>query len=324
MTVYGFRNNTLKVNDLTVDNDLTIEGNLTFGDATTDTLTVNGLFVLAGDVSASQMEVTGTWGLGFNEAAINIGGTAAIAFGSVADSICMIRSSITAQMGAADKYVIGEYKTYATSGAGAGTVLQHGIWIGDYTKINISHNTTDCYATRGRVVIDGAIAGNQFTGMMAMTEVTAAATLEATGGVYGIVAGVAVSGSGTVNRQAAAVYASMRDNTVDIAGEASCIVADMGGSGYADYGLIARCGNNNLGEALVGLMSSDSAVVPSGIKFSRKDGTGTITNAFEFETSGIAPHSALTVDTDGGNSNSCIVIDVAGSTKYIPVFDTAT
>ena len=269
--------------------------------------------------SIAAIDITGAWGVSadFSAAGILID----VDFGSVANMLAVERVDITAQVGVAEKYVMGKYLTLATSGAGAGTVLQHGIWIGDYAKITVAHNTTDAYAQRGRTVISGAIAGNQFIGVMGQFEVSAAATLEATGGGYGIYGSIVTSGSATVNRNVAAGYFTLRPNTVDLAGIQSCVVADMGGSGYADYGVLAQCGNNNLGEAMIGILSSDSAVVPVGIKFGQKDASGSITNAFEF-LDGTAPHSAL--KTGNSASDSSIVIDVGGSTKYIPVFDSAT
>ena len=50
MTKYGFRNNDIIVNDITVKNDMTIEGDMTFGDASADTLTVNGTAVFESTV----------------------------------------------------------------------------------------------------------------------------------------------------------------------------------------------------------------------------------------------------------------------------------
>ena len=43
----GFRDNKLVAKDVTVKNDLTIEGDLTFGDASTDTLTLNGKLLMS-------------------------------------------------------------------------------------------------------------------------------------------------------------------------------------------------------------------------------------------------------------------------------------
>ena len=37
MSKYGWRNNDLVANDVTINNDLTIEGDMSFGDAITDT-----------------------------------------------------------------------------------------------------------------------------------------------------------------------------------------------------------------------------------------------------------------------------------------------
>jgi len=46
MSIYGFRDGVFTAKDLTVKNDLSIEGDMSFGDASTDTLTITGLFVM--------------------------------------------------------------------------------------------------------------------------------------------------------------------------------------------------------------------------------------------------------------------------------------
>jgi len=308
---FGWHSGSLKCLNVTVANDMTIEGDMSFGEATTDTLTVNGLLVLAGDVAASQLEVTGTWGYGFTEAAINIGGTTAIAFGEATGHVVVARYNITAQIGTAEGYFIGEYKNYATSGAG--TVLQHGIWMGDYTGITIAHDTTDAYANRGRVAISDAIEGNQFIGVMGQGDITGAATIEATGGMYGVYGSISSSGSGTFDQNVAAGYFTMRSNTIDLAGKTSAVVADLGGSGYADYGFLAQVGNNNVGEAAIGISVTDSAVLPSGIKFTAA--AGSITNAFEFD----AADTAATAEnsTTFAGDGIKIAVDYAGTTYYL-------
>ena len=299
---------------LRIKGDLTVLGDFTFGNASTDALTVNGLLTLAGDVASSQLEITGTWGLGLSDAAVYIGGSAAIAFGEVADSVVVKRTNITVQLGVAEKYVIGEYKNYTTSGAGAGTVLQHGIWMGDYTGLTIAHDTTDAYANRGRTAITDDIEGNQFIGVMGQIDISGIATLEATGGAYAIYGSVTTSGTGASNRNVAAGYFTMRTNAINLAGEQSCVVADMGGSGYADYGFKAHVGNNNVGQAAIGIEVSDSAVLASGIKFS-VDTAGSITHAFEFDAANTAatPESAVTFAGDGIK----IAVDYNGTTYYL-------
>ncbi len=51
MTKYGWHANKLTAYDVTIDNDLTITGDLSFGDATTDTLTVTGAATFSTDVT---------------------------------------------------------------------------------------------------------------------------------------------------------------------------------------------------------------------------------------------------------------------------------
>jgi len=298
----------------TVGDTMHFDGSIEFDKDGTNAIEISGIstgaaILVNGVNTANIINITGVWGQGFTQAAVNIGGAAAIAFGSCDDQLVVKRTNITAQIGTAEGYMIGEYKSYATSGAGAGTVLQHGIWMGDYTGLNIGHNTTDAYANRGRTGITGTIAGNQFIGVMGQMDFTGAATLEATGGGYGVYGSVSSSGSGTCNRNVAAGYFTLRSNTINLAGRQSCVVADMGGSGYADYGFLAHVGNNNVAEAGIGIEVSDSAVLPSGVKFT-VDTAGSITNAFEFDDGiGCIANSALT----GGTSKfiELIINDVA-------------
>jgi len=50
MSKYGWRNNDLTAKDITIESDLSIEGDLSFGDASTDTITVNGSATFKADV----------------------------------------------------------------------------------------------------------------------------------------------------------------------------------------------------------------------------------------------------------------------------------
>jgi len=270
--------------------------------------------------AGSGLQIASTWALGFAAGAINIGGAGAVAFGSVADNVCVTRVDLTAQMGAIDQYVMGTYMSLATSGAGPGTSIQHGIWMGTYSKLTIEHDTTDAYSIRGRTTLSGAIEGNQFLGVMGQGEITAAATLDATGGVYGVYGTVDSSGSGTCNRQVAAGYFTLRSNNVNLAGEQSCVIADMGGAAYSDYGVLARCGNNNLAEALIGLRCTDSAVIPAGIQIDQV--SGTITHLLDFS-SVAGCISTQAADVAGDNTSHKIAIDIAGSTYYLAVWDAA-
>jgi len=309
--------------DIILSNSATIAngaaGQLTITETAIDLVgatTITGVVLLDATNTGSSLEISGTWGVstGFDTAALNIGGTSTIAFGSATDNLVLARYDVSAQIGVVDKYFIGEYKTYATSGAGAGTALQHGIWMGDYCGLTIAHDTTDAYATRGRTGITGTIEGNQFIGVMGQIDITGAATLELTGGTYGVYGSIASSGSGTCNRNVAAGYFTMRSNTIDLAGMQSAVVADLGGSGYADYGFLAQVGNNNVGEAAIGIRVSDSAVLPSGIKFS-VDTAGSITHAFEFDAANTAAtaESGATFAGDGIK----IAVDYNGTTYYL-------
>ena len=57
---YGWRNNKLIAKDLTVENDLSIEGDMSFGDASTDTLTVAGAATFSNTITSSPTVVADT------------------------------------------------------------------------------------------------------------------------------------------------------------------------------------------------------------------------------------------------------------------------
>ena len=272
----------------------------------------------SGAATQSHMAHVSKWGESFNYGCMTIAGDqagTALAWGSATGNVCVTRINMTAQVGTAEGYVIGEYKSYATSGAGTGTVLQYGIWIGDYAKLTLNHNTTDAYATRGRTILGGTLTGNQFIGVMGQVEFTAAATLEATGGGYGVYGSITSSGSGTCNRNVAAGYFTMRPNTINLVGTQSCVVCDMGGSGYADYGLLAQVGNNNVAEAAIAVHTTDSAVLPYAIKvFST---SGSITNLFRFTSASTAPVSSGGTIGTHGTATVKIACDIAGTTYYL-------
>ena len=63
---FGWHSGTLKCKDIIVENDLSITGDLSFGDASTDTLTVTGTLAVTGTesvatgIAAVQMTSDGT------------------------------------------------------------------------------------------------------------------------------------------------------------------------------------------------------------------------------------------------------------------------
>jgi len=60
MGIYGTRNGVFTAKDLTVKNDLTIQGDLSFGDATTDLLTVTGYLSFSSDARTKAIEINPT------------------------------------------------------------------------------------------------------------------------------------------------------------------------------------------------------------------------------------------------------------------------
>ena len=289
-------------NDITMTGDLTVEGDFTFGNATTDTLTITGV-----------LEKTGTWTAGLNYSAIAVGsyGTP-LALGAVSDHYIGQCIHLSATVDDSSNIIVGHYRFTPT--ADSDDMIAQAV----YGAVSVVFNMADAYGCRGAVTLSTASDANQLIGVMGNVYVSAAATLDATGGCYGVYGSVAVTGSGTADRNIAAGYFTMRPNTVNTTGQMSCVVADMGGSGYADYGFLAQVGNNNVEEAAIGIKVSDSAVLASGIKFAR-DTAGSITHAFEFEAVDYTP---ITADsgTPGANSTHKIAIDVGGTTAYIAVY----
>jgi len=56
---FGWHSGALTCRDITVNNDMTIEGDMSFGDASTDTLTVNGIISFATDITGRAMYMSG-------------------------------------------------------------------------------------------------------------------------------------------------------------------------------------------------------------------------------------------------------------------------
>lgn len=292
------------------------------------TCTTHAISVSAAQ-TGSAYHVGDTWKLGTSDGAINIGGDATIAFGSVLDTICVERVDVSAQLNAAEKYLFGTYRTLTTTGAGGGSVLQHGIWMGDYTKMTIAHNTTDAYAVRGKVEITGAVVGNMMVGVMGSVNLTEALTAEDTGGVKGGDFAITSSGSGACNRPAAAVWADMTGNENNLVGNMAAVWARLGDNGYSDYLLYAQVGNNNLQTAAIGIVSTDSAVIPVGVLFAGGLGsitsamtfTGTTTYLFDFDNSTDgSPFTKTTTDLTGLLSGLISVKDQDGTIGYINVW----
>lgn len=214
--------------------------------------------------SGSGLHVGDTWKLGFADGAINIGGDATIAFGTtVSDSICIQRVDVSAGFDTTDKYLIAKYQTLATSGANTGT----NIWMGDYTKITIAHNTTDVYGMRGRVDLTDTLSGNMMVGLMGSVTVTGAFTCAATGGVKGVEGAIYTSGSGTINGYVAAGWFDMSGCEINCAGKMTAVWARVAGSGYADHLVYLQVQNNLLQDSVICVDATDSAVIPVGLKF---------------------------------------------------------
>lgn len=307
--------------DLLITGDTTQTGSITLTSADAIGLNISGTSTThAISISAAQtgsgLHIGDTWKLGFSDGAINIGGDGTIAFGAVSDSIVIQRVDVSGSFDITDKYMIAKYQTFATSAASTGTT----ILMGDYTKLTVSHDITDAYGARGNVLMNGTLAANQICGVMGNAEITGAVTLAATGGAYGVYGSVDSSGSGASNRNVAAGYFTLRSNTIDLTGTQSCVVADMGGSGYADYGFLSHVGNNN---TLAGMRVevSDSAVLPIGLQFAVQT-AGSITNEIELisgqfvssSTAGVASAAgSAAVEYAAGAMKTVITVDATGA-----------
>ena len=139
-----------------------------------------------------------------------------------------------------------------------------------------------------------------------------------TGGIYGVLGLIDIGAGTTCDQPVQGGYFDTSGIKSNIAGETSCVKLRAGGGSdsYTDYGLNVEVESNNIVSALY-IATKTSAVCPAGLYFNVA--SGSITNAFKFSSASTAPVSAATGAV--GNTTNKIAIDIAGTTRYLVVYD---
>ena len=298
MTKYGWRNNDLVANDVTINNDLTIEGDMSFGDASTDTLTMHG--ALSFDTAATNainvtvpMTSEGGWDVGavFQHGSMSV----PLDYGTVASSdLVLLETSIEAI--ATGQWVIGQVNQITSGGVSTGYFLggynylligaDSGAGIGFYSEIDLSGTS--------------ALSGNH-SGLYSEIIVAAGSVITGAGKIAGLLVEMNVVAGATVAQGINGIEVDMRDIRVDTAGEKIGLKVTMaGGSNFIDYGMqfsndfstATAVLNFDLtqGNAPIGiLMESGTHTTGTAIAL-----TGAHTNLFSLPAEGTAPVSDTT------------------------------
>jgi len=321
----------LKVrNDLYVGGDFTVLGDFTFGDVSTDSLTVNGKLILAtATTNAINITVPMTSEQGWNVGVAFQHGTMAVPldYGTVAASdLVLIETSIEAI--ATAQWVIGQVNQLTTAGASTGYFL------GGYNYLLVGHNAGAAIAFYAEVDITAtaALSGN-VQGLFSEM-IVAAGTITGAGKISGLTVEMNVVAGATVANPVIGIEVDMRDIKVDCAGEMIGIkVTKAGGSNYLDYGLKFSNQFENV-TAVIGfdltqgnvpvamLCETATHTLTTFAKFTNS--TGAITNLFDF--SGYGSGNGEIIEADAAEATTIYgklkIIDCAGNAAYINLWST--
>ena len=169
------------------------------------------------------------------------------------------------------------YAKYTTAGAQASGGVAGVI----YGRAYLKHTFVDGYGVRGRADFVPAspvsTTANMLVGVMASAFVdNAGETLTMTNGlIKALDASVSITATSEVAGSGSIITAGWFDTSnvlMSTAAEVSTVYIKAGGNGYTDYGLKVRAGNNNL-TAGVQIVTTDSAVLPIGLKISSDSGS---------------------------------------------------
>ncbi len=195
--------------------------------------------------------------------------------------------------------------------------------MGNYSKVTVAHLVQEVYAQRGRVSITASLTGdtgNQYIGSIGYVDVAASLTLalDVTGGIYGVLGHVDVGAGTTCDQPIQGGYFDTSGIKSNIAGETSTVKLRAGGGSdsYTDYALNCEIESNNILSAMY-IATKTSCVCPVGLYFNVT--SGSITHAFKFSSASTAPVSVATGAV--GNTTNKIAIDIAGTTRYLVVYD---
>jgi hypothetical protein len=299
---------------------------ITIGAQTTAGISIGATgtgLAITGATSVAALHISGVWGESANLGGILIAGDAsgtALALGAHTTEMIVTRVNVTAAVTNSSNFMA-NYTTMATSAA-----MADGFIMGHYIRCNINHLAYENYAMYGRMNVTVAQTGdsaNQFIGVFGNCTMSGHAhALLDTGGCYGVLGTASIATGGTLDQPLIAGYFDC--NAVDnIAGVTLAVKARM--QGYTDFGVEAFCQTNNA-TAGFHIRATAAAVLPVGILFTGENvgGQGSITKAFKFAAAtncGIAANTnALTLT----ETSHHIVVDIAGTNYYVPIFDKST
>ena len=329
MSKYGWKNNNLIAKDVTIESDLSIEGDMSFGDASTDTLTVNGLFVSDGDV-ATAINVSGTpVGNGLDAAAVLQHGSynTAIAHGTQTGHLVLNTNNITADTGA--YYVFGSIDKITTSDDSTGYMNP------SYGFLSVGHNLVNGWAVRGRVDITDTCEIGEMAGLLGTMEVTASKTITQTGAppLAAAILSATIGASAAVEQEVMCleirplIKANIVGSSASIRVNVNCSSAN-----YLDYGIDIRSMSANQTAAMRVLFTGASASLPAAIVLEgQTTSTSVITSGIkmqgsttyfaDFDTSvDAAPFTKNSTKKSGTCSGWISVLDQDGTIGYVNVY----
>ena len=326
---FGWHAGTVTAWDMILNNDFYIYGNLNFGDVSTDTLTVNGLFVSHGDV-VTALNVTGTpTGNGLDAAAVFQHGSynTAIAHGTQTAHLVLNTTNITA--GATAVYVFGSIDKIATSATSTGYMNP------SYGFLSVGHDLVNGWAVRGRMDITDDCEIGEMAGLLGTVDVAANKTITQNGGppLAGAILSATINAGASVEQEVMCleirplIKANITPSSAGIRVNVNCSSAN-----YLDYGIDIRSMSANQTAAMRILFTGASASLPAAIVIEgQTSSTSVVTSAIkmqgsstyfaDFDTSvDAAPFTKTTSDKSGTLSGLISVLDQDGTVGYINVW----
>jgi len=322
----------LKILDsIYVEGDFTVLGDFTFGDASVDTLTINGSleFDTATD-TAINVSVPMTSEGGWNVGAVFQHGSMAtpLDYGTVAANDLVLKETSVEAIATA-QWVIGDIIQLSTAGASTGYFL------GAYNYILVNHNAGAAIAQYVEVDITAtaALSGN-VQGLFSEM-IVAAGAITGAGKISGLTVEMNVTAGATVANHMYGIEVDMRGIAVDTAGDKVGIKVTMaGGSNYLDYGM--QFSNEFSSTTAVMHFDLTQGNAPIGLLFeSGAHTTGSVitltgahTNLLTLPAAGTAPVTANELvpsaapDATTVGADACITVDVNGTPYYIALYDT--
>ena len=291
------------------------------GDHATAGLTISGTNKTAINVSAVQTDETGlTASALFQHGSYST----ALAYGTQTDFLIMKSMHITAA--ATATYVFGDVNYIETSAASTGY-----IHVG-YNYLSVGHDLVNGYATRSRLALTASCEIGEQVACLATATIDAAVALTGTGNVRAGLFELSIAAGATVATECHCievrplVAANVAGVTAGIRININCSSAN-----YVDYGLDIRSMSSAQTAAIRIFANPDSDALACGIHIEGDDTTtstitnaisfvGTITNVLDFaEEDG--SQGCTTATGSVGNETHKIAIDVAGTTRYLVVYD---